>query len=49
MEKLNQSFDKLTTNDKVLIPFLVNLPNAILSKVEGHEWNQLVQVYLIKQ
>jgi len=43
MEALNKSFDRLRTNDKLLIPFVVSLSNALLSEVEGHERNQLVQ------
>ena len=51
---LNKSFDKLRTNGKWLIPFVVSpsaqlrtgLSNAILSAVEGHERNQLVQCFL---
>ena len=42
-ETLNKYFDKLRTNGKLLIPFVVSLSNALLSKVEGHERNQLVQ------
>jgi hypothetical protein len=50
-ETLNKSFDKLRTNGKLLIPFVVSpstwlrtgLSNALLSEVEGHERNQLVQ------
>ena len=34
-EVLNKSFDKLRTNDKLLIPFVVSLSN--------HERNQLVR------
>jgi len=34
-EALNKSFDKLRTNGKLLIPFVVSLSN--------HERNQLVQ------
>jgi hypothetical protein len=33
------SFDKLRTNVKLLIPFMVSLSNALLSIVEGHERN----------
>jgi hypothetical protein len=33
MEALNKSFDRLRTNGKLLIPFVVSLSN--------HEWNQL--------
>ena len=53
-ETLNKSFDKLRTNGKLLIPFVVSpstglrtgLSNALLSEVEGHERNQLVQRFL---
>ena len=34
-EPLNKSFDRLRTNGKLLIPFVVSLSN--------HEWTQLVQ------
>jgi hypothetical protein len=34
-EALIKSFDRLRTNDKLLIPFVASLSN--------HEWNQLVQ------
>jgi len=37
-ETLNKSFDKLRTNGKLLIPFVVSLSN--------HERNQLVQRFL---
>ena len=37
-EALNKSFDKLRTNGKLLIPFVVSLSN--------HERNQLVQRFL---
>ncbi len=40
---LIMSFDKLRTNGNRLIPFVVSLSNALLSEVEGHERNQLVQ------
>jgi hypothetical protein len=36
----------LRTNGKELIPFVVSLSNALLSEVEGHEWNQLAQSFL---
>ncbi|HEY9146231.1 MAG TPA: hypothetical protein VIN36_06060, partial [Thiobacillus sp.] len=42
-ETLNKSFDRLRTNGEELIPFVVSLLNALLSKVEGHERNQLIQ------
>jgi hypothetical protein len=45
-ETFIQSFDKLKTNAKELIPFVVSLSNALLSEIEGHEWNQLVQGFL---
>jgi hypothetical protein len=38
MEALNKSFDKLRTNGKALIPFVVSLSN--------HERNPLVQSFL---
>jgi hypothetical protein len=38
IEALNKSFDKLRTNGKVLIPFIVSLSN--------HDRNQLVQRFL---
>jgi hypothetical protein len=44
--RLNKSFDKLRTNGKLLIPFVVSLSNVLLSEVEGHERNQLVQHFL---
>ena len=37
-EMLNKSFDKLRTNGRLLIPFVVSLSN--------HERNQLVQRFL---
>ncbi len=49
MESLNKSFDKLRTNGKELIPFMVSLSNALLSEVEGHEWTQLAQSFLMYQ
>ena len=45
-ETLGKSFDRLRTNGKLLIPFVVSLSNALLSEVEGHEWNQLFRDYL---
>jgi len=39
-EVLNKSFDRLRTNGKCLIPFVVS---CLLSEVEGHERNQLVK------
>ena len=53
-ESLIKSFDKallsavegLRTNGKVLIPFVVSLSNALLSEVEGHEWDQLALSFL---
>jgi outer membrane protein, heavy metal efflux system len=42
-EGLKKSFDKLRTNGMGLIPFVVSRSNALLSKVEGRERNQLVQ------
>ena len=54
MDMLNKPFDKLRTNGKLLIPFVVSpstalrtgLSNVLLSEVEGHEQNQLVQCSL---
>ena len=54
MDMLNNPFDKLRTNGKLLIPFVVSpstalrtgLSNVLLSEVEGHEQNQLVQCSL---
>jgi hypothetical protein len=43
---LNKSFDRLRTNGKLLIPFMVSLSNALLSTAEGHERNQLNQSFL---
>jgi hypothetical protein len=40
MEALNKSFDKLGTNGKCLIPFVVSLSN--------HERNQFIQHFLIQ-
>jgi outer membrane protein, multidrug efflux system len=37
-EMLNKSFDKLRTNGKLLIPFVVSLSN--------HERNPLIQCFL---
>jgi uncharacterized membrane protein (UPF0127 family) len=42
-EALNKSFDRLRTNGKQLISFVVSLSNALLSVVEGHIANQPVQ------
>ncbi|CAG7857279.1 hypothetical protein MCAMS1_02047 [biofilm metagenome] len=45
-ESLIKSFDRLRTNGKGLIPFVVSLSNALLNEVEGHRRNPLVQSFL---
>ena len=42
-ETLNKSFDKLRTNGKVLIPFVVSLHLRHFLRSSNHERNQLVQ------
>ena len=41
-----RTVEGLRTNGRLLISLVVSLSNALLSKVEGHEWNLLVQSLL---
>jgi len=45
-EALIKSFDKLRTNSKVLIPFVVSLPNALLSLSKGMNGINLIRASL---